>query len=77
MHIQNHIHQQQKLLLRIDDVIHYTGLSRSSIFAGIKTGSFPAPVRIGKRLIAWRSIDISTWVNSRRQAWEKLEGGQS
>lgn len=38
------------MLLRLPKVIERTGLSRSSIYALITKGMFPAPVRIGERV---------------------------
>lgn len=54
----------QNRLLRIPSVIEATGLSRSSILAMAKSGgsSFPQPLKIGKRAIAWRSQDIEAWI---------------
>jgi prophage regulatory protein len=51
-------------LLRIPSVIEATGLSRSSILAMAKSqgSSFPQPLKIGKRAIAWRSQDIQAWI---------------
>lgn len=42
-----------------------TGKSRSSVYRDIKAGTFPAPVKIGPRSIAWKSTDIADWVSSR------------
>jgi predicted DNA-binding transcriptional regulator AlpA len=33
-------------------------VSRSTWWAGVKSGRFPAPVYLGKRLTAWREEDI-------------------
>jgi predicted DNA-binding transcriptional regulator AlpA len=33
-------------------------VKRTSWYAGIKRGDYPKPVRIGPRLVAWRSSDI-------------------
>lgn len=41
-----------------------TGLSRSSIYAGMKDGTFPRPVRVGKRAVAWLESDIERWINN-------------
>ena len=52
-------------LLRLPKVKITSGLSRSSIYENIKNGSFPAPIKIGKRAVAWRESDIQKWLNSR------------
>lgn len=52
-------------MVRLAETIHRSGLSRSSIYAGIKEGTFPKPVKIGKRSVAWSSEDISNWIAAR------------
>ena len=47
--------------LRIDDVSKSTGLPRSTIYYLAANGEFPKPVRIGKRLSAWREDEIVAW----------------
>ncbi len=34
-------------------------ISKSSWWAGVRTGKFPAPVKLGPRTTAWRSSDIA------------------
>jgi prophage regulatory protein len=49
-------------LLRTADVVRLTGLSRVGIWRGVKSGEFPAPVKIGERAIAWREHDVAAWI---------------
>ena len=49
------------LLLRIKAVAALTGLSSPSIHHRYRQGSFPCPVRLGPRTIAWRRSDIELW----------------
>jgi prophage regulatory protein len=42
-----------------------TGLSRSSFFRAVKDGTFPAPVQIGVRAVAFRSDAVQAWAASR------------
>ena len=37
-------------------------ISRSSWLAGVKAGRFPAPVKLGPRITAWREEDIRVLV---------------
>lgn len=55
-------------LLRLPSVEDLTGVRRSGIYAGVKAGTFPAPVKLSARAVAWRSSDISAWITSRRGA---------
>ena len=46
---------------REEEVQKLTGLSRSAIYAGMRAGTFPAAVRIGKSAVAWRATEIEKW----------------
>lgn len=39
-------------------------ISRSSFYAGIKSGIYPAPVKYSKRMSFWRAKDINDLLNS-------------
>lgn len=52
-------------LLRRPEVEARTGLSRSTLYAWMKCGNFPQPVKLGARLVAWRESDVSNWLESR------------
>lgn len=39
--------------LRLTEVKAFTGLSKSSLYPLIRERSFPAPVRLGPRAVAW------------------------
>ncbi|WHO78226.1 helix-turn-helix transcriptional regulator [Rhizobium leguminosarum] len=45
-------------LLRLPEVLRYIPVSRSTIYSKIKTGGWPAPVRISQRVVAWKASDI-------------------
>lgn len=51
------------MLLRLPQVMKEVGLCRSSIYAAISEGRFPAPLRISRRAVAWRTEDIDSWKN--------------
>lgn len=36
--------------------------SRSTIYAKIKAGEFPAPVRISENRVAWDSAKVDAWI---------------
>jgi prophage regulatory protein len=52
-------------LLRIQEVIRVTGLSRMTIYRYEKTGEFPKRRRIGKNSVRWLDQDIETWMTTR------------
>jgi len=52
-------------LLRLNEVKQRTGLSKSSIYNQINDGTFPQPVLIGARAVAWVEGEIQEWINTR------------
>ena len=55
----------QRVLARLPTVLKMTGLGRSTIYRWIADGSFPPPVRLGPRAVAWRWSDLDEWTRSR------------
>lgn len=55
----------QERLVRLPVVLARTGKSRAGIYRDIQTGSFPAPVKIGERCVAWRESDVERWIATR------------
>ncbi|MDW3094723.1 MAG: AlpA family transcriptional regulator [Gammaproteobacteria bacterium] len=51
-------------LLRLPEVIKRTGLSRSTIYKSINENSFPKPIKIGVRSVAWIDSEIGEWQDS-------------
>lgn len=52
-------------LYRLDSVLKRTGGSRSFVYAGIREGSFPKPIKIGKRAVAWTAESIDAWITAK------------
>ncbi|MDH3062324.1 AlpA family phage regulatory protein [Achromobacter insolitus] len=44
--------------LRLDDVLRRIPVSRATWYAGVKSGRYPAQVKLGPRVAAWRCSDI-------------------
>lgn len=59
-------HQEQ--LIRLATVLSLTGLPKSSLYHQIKNGSFPKPVKLSERSVAWKVSEIEAWVESRQVA---------
>lgn len=57
--------QESLVILRRKQVEARTGLSRSSIYASIKAGNFPAPVSLGEKSVGWLQHEIDGWIASR------------
>ena len=45
-------------LLRLSDVLKRIPVSASTWWSGVKEGKFPQPVKLSKRVTAWRETDI-------------------
>jgi prophage regulatory protein len=54
--------------MRLPEVKAVTGLSKSSLYALIKEKSFPAPVRLGARAVAWVKSEVRQWAAERVHA---------
>lgn len=54
---------EESRLLRLPAVLELTGLKKSSIYAKSKKGTFPKPLKVSSRAVAWRSDEINTWID--------------
>ena len=52
-------------LERAAEVASRVGLHRQRIYALIRRGEFPAPVRIHGRSVAWHAHEVDAWIASR------------
>jgi prophage regulatory protein len=50
--------------MRLDEVLHVTGLGRNTVYRRIREGTFPKQLRIGPNSIAWRQSEIVEWMDS-------------
>jgi prophage regulatory protein len=71
MAIQTH---PSETVLRLPGVKGISGLGRSSIYAGVKAGTFPAPIKLGDRAIGWLDSEVQTWVKSRAASRTNAKG---
>ena len=44
--------------VRLPQVLHVLGIGKTSFWDGVKSGRFPAPVKLGPRTTAWKVEDI-------------------
>lgn len=54
-------------ILRLPEVMHLTGLGRSTIYRLLAAGQFPAPVQLSVRAVGWRRTDVDHWTAERPQ----------
>lgn len=48
----------QNRFLRLNQVLELIPISKSSWWAGCKSGRYPKPVKLGPRITVWRETDI-------------------
>lgn len=55
-------------LLRRPEVERITNLPTSTLYRDISRGTFPRPVLLTGRAVAWRACDIEQWLENRKPA---------
>lgn len=57
----------QAQLIRLQEVIARTGLSRSAVYDLAQRGEFPPQIKLSKggRAVAWSASEVAAWVESR------------
>jgi prophage regulatory protein len=53
------------VLIRRKEVERMTGLSRSRIYAMMAEGTFPKPIVLGAKSIAWIESEVQKWIRAR------------
>ena len=53
---------ERKKLLRIRQVVETTGLSKSAIYRQIASQTFPRPVKIAPKSVAWVEGEVQDWM---------------
>lgn len=52
-------------LLSLPKVVDLIGLSKATIYRAISSGTFPAPVQLSARRVAWPTEAVAEWVSQR------------
>ncbi|QBK04491.1 AlpA family transcriptional regulator [Hylemonella gracilis] len=52
-------------VIRLPGVRHYTGLSRSTIYALVRNNDFPKPLKLGPRASGWLQAEVSQWLKAK------------
>ena len=50
-------------ILRIKAVLQRTGLSRSTMYRKMQSGTFPPAIKISTRCVGWREADVAAWLH--------------
>ncbi len=52
-------------LLKLPEVCRKVGLTKAPIYAAVKAGTFPKPVAVGERAVAWVESEVDGWIADR------------
>lgn len=58
----NTVHER---FLRLPEVLHLCGLSRSSVYDLISREAFPKQISLGGKNVAWAQSEITVWMAER------------
>ncbi len=50
--------------IRLPAVLAVIPVSKSTWWAGVKSGRYPQPIKLGERITAWRAEDIKEIINN-------------
>jgi len=50
--------------MRLPAVLSLIPVARSTWWAGVKSGRYPAPVKLGPRMTAWKAEDVRSLINT-------------
>lgn len=51
-------------LIRLPEVIKRTGVSRTTIYRLINKKSFPSPIKISEKMIAFIESEVNDWIEN-------------
>ena len=57
-------------ILRLPEVSQATGLSRSTIYRLVRSGTFPQSVALTARTIGWRIDEVEAWIAARAKTFK-------
>jgi prophage regulatory protein len=49
-------------ILRLPGVKEKTGKGKTAIYDAVKAGTFPAPIKLGRRASGWLESEIDDWI---------------
>jgi prophage regulatory protein len=63
--LQNEVSTSDITFIRLKEVLAICGRSRSSVYAAIKQGAFPAPIKLSAHSTGWIKSEVLAWAASR------------
>jgi prophage regulatory protein len=65
-----------KTLIKLPEVVRRTAQSKAKIYKQMKLGTFPHPVKIGRRAVAWLEEEIEAHIAGRITARDDQKANQ-
>lgn len=56
------VHEPPRRIMRLPQVLSYTGFGRAWIYELMKRGDFPQARKIGARAVGWDSLEVEAWI---------------
>jgi predicted DNA-binding transcriptional regulator AlpA len=58
--------------MRLRDVVHMVGVSRTTLWRMVQANKFPAPIRITERSVGYLQEAVESWMRARAagQSWD-------
>ena len=63
--MQQNVTSNYSQLLRLALVSKQTAMPKSSVYAAISKGTFPHPIKLGERMVAWLQSEVTAIINAR------------
>jgi len=67
--------QTQNQVIRLPEVIAMVGLKRACLYALMKNGDFPLPIKLGTYANGWLVAEVQNWINERIRERNEQIGG--
>lgn len=58
------MNQKYESFIRLSEVIKRTGISRTTIYRLINKNSFPLPIKISEKMIAFIESEVNDWIEN-------------
>ena len=52
---------------RLDELLRYVPMSKSTVWAHVKAGTFPKPFKLSIRVTAWSRKSVAEWLAARER----------
>lgn len=57
-------YQSPLRMMRLDEVLTLTGLSRATLYRKIAAGTFPSQHKLNERCCGWRAGEVDIWLRN-------------